>query len=45
MIALSLLAALATAAPVQTYEVAPKAHGKVRFNVEGPLEDVPGDEL
>lgn len=42
MIALSLLAALAAAAP-QTYEVAPKAHGKVRFNVEGPLEDVPGE--
>ncbi len=42
MNALPLLAALAAAAP-QTYEVAPKAHGKVRFNVEGPLDDVPGE--
>jgi len=42
MNALPLLAALAAAAP-QTYEVAPKSHGKVRFNVEGPLDDVPGE--
>ncbi|HEY8210151.1 MAG TPA: YceI family protein, partial [Myxococcaceae bacterium] len=42
MNALPLLAALAAAAP-QTYEVAPGAHGKVRFNVEGPLDDVPGE--
>jgi len=42
MNALSLLLLLTTAAP-QTYEVAPKGHGKVRFNVEGPLDDVPGE--
>lgn len=42
MNALPLLAALAAAVP-QTYEVAPKSHGKVRFNVEGPLDDVAGE--
>ena len=42
MTVLPLLAALAVAA-LQAYEVAPKSHGKVRFNVEGPLDDVPGE--